>query len=256
MTEKLYKRIIGTIGKPHIVATILVLFLCIPAHGNLAFSWHDETHLAVAKAAGYDKWYNTTGADITKIKAGTIERYNHYYDNPFNREVTPEMVLRQVMRYNSPNHKEGHLYGAIIASLRDYVYSSKKGKYAAYYIAFCAHYIADLSQPLHNIPYDDFNQKHHVTNDGIVENEVLRNISQIKKNMGSLSLSADNFEKDLAKEIARIANNARQLGHKLKKENRNMTKEEAYKQLGKSASLIHAVLQHLGKIKLQSVTVQ
>lgn len=249
MAEKLYKRIPSRIKKPHIISTILLLFLFILSHADVAFGWHDETHLAVAQAAGYHKWYNTTGPDIAKIKAGTIERHNHYYGNPFNREVTPEMVLRQVMRYNNPNHKEGHLYGAIIASLRDYVYSSKKGKYAEYHIAFCAHYMADLSQPLHNIPYDDFNQKHHVTNDGIVEDEVLRNISQIKKNMGSVSLSADNFEKDLAKEIARIANNARHLGYKLKKENRNMTKEEAYKQLGKSASLIHAVLHHLGKIK-------
>ncbi len=64
--------------------------------------------------------------------------------------------------------------------------------------------------------------------------------------MYPIILSHENFEKDLAKEIARVANEARQLGYKLRKENRDMTKEEAYKQLGHSASLLRAILEHLG----------
>ncbi len=235
------------IRKSQIISLIFVL-LFIFSNCDLASGWHDETHLAVAKATGYDKWYNAAGADMTKIKAGDIERYNHFFDNPDNVEVTPKMVLKQVMRYNNPNHPEGHLYGAIIASLREYESILMEGKYAEYHIAFCVHYTTDLSQPLHNIPYDDFNKKHHDTNDGIVEDEVLGNITKIKKNMRPVNLSADNFEKDLAKEIARIANDARHLGYKLKKENRDMTKEEAYKQLGQSASLLNAVLKYLRKI--------
>ncbi len=226
------------------IIVLLCLSVLLPVHH--AYGWHDETHLAVAKAAGYNKWYNAVGADIAKIKAGAIERYNHYFNNLFHREVTPEMVLRQVMRYNSPNHEEGHLYGAIIASLREYLYAFKDGKYAEYHIAFCAHYITDLSEPLHNVPYDDFNKEHHVTNDGIVENEVLENISKIKKHMYPIRLKPDNYEKDLAKEIARIANEARHLGYKMKKENRDMTKEEAYQQLGHSASLLKAIVEYLG----------
>ncbi len=248
MVEKPMREKFNIIKRSQIISSIFVLILFISFNCNLAFGWNDETHLAVAKAGGYDKWYNAAGADIAKIKAGDIERYNHFFNNPDDVEITPEKVLKHVMRYNNPNHPEGHLYGAIIASLREYESILKEGKYAEYHIAFCVHYITDLSQPLHNIPYDDFNKKHHDTNDGIVENEVLGNIIKIKENMHPVNLSADNFEKDLAKEIARIANDARHLGYELKKENRDMTKEEAYKQLVQSASLLNAVLKHLGKI--------
>lgn len=30
-----------------------------------AQAWMDETHLAIAKAAGYAKWYNAAAADIS-----------------------------------------------------------------------------------------------------------------------------------------------------------------------------------------------
>jgi hypothetical protein len=227
-----------------IVLSLISLFI-IEVHA--ARAWHDETHLAAAQAAGYYKWYNATGADIAKIKAGSIEAYNHFFNNPLNRDVTPALVFKQIRRYNSPRHLQGHLYGAIIASLREYKSAVDEKKYAQYHLAFCVHYITDLSQPLHNIPYDDFNRKHHVVNDGTVNREVLDNVDKIKKNMYPIQLSGDKFEEDLAREIARIANLSRHLGLRLKKENRDLTKEEAYIQLGHSASLMKAVLKHLGK---------
>lgn len=159
------------------------------------------------------------------------------------------MVLKQAEKYDNQSDIEGHLYGAIIASQRQAESALKSSEHVAeYHLAFCSHYIGDLSNPFHNMFYDDFNKQHHLINDGIVDKEVMENLNKIKENMTPLNLSKDNFENDFAKEIARIANNARQLGYKLKKENRDMTKEEAYKQLGQSASLLNAVLRHLGKI--------
>ena len=49
-------------------------------------------------------------------------------------------------------------------------------------------------------------------------------------------------EDDLVREIARIANLAMNLGYQLEKENRPLTKEEAYIQLGHSASLLKGIL--------------
>lgn len=230
---------------------IVLFFILSIIFVSAARAWHDETHLAVAKAAGYRKWYNAVGPDITKIKAGSIEKYNHFFDNPARQQVTPKMVIGQIARYNDPGDENGHLYGAIIASFQHYKGSKEAGKYAEYHLAFCAHYITDLSEPLHNVPYDAFNRKHHSANDGIVEDEVLENIGRIKAKMYPVLLRADSFEHDLAGEIARIANDARKLGYRLKKENRNMTKEEAYVQLGHSASLLKAVLMHLGKAREQ-----
>jgi hypothetical protein len=225
----------------------LLIFLSLCLCTTPSYSWYDQTHLAIAKAAGYKYWFNATGADITKIKAGDLERLNHFFDNYENVSVTEKLIVDQVKKYNDPTDKEGHLYGAIIASLRDYRQVKLAGKYAEYYLAFAAHYIGDLSQPLHNITYDGFNKTHHSDNDGIVKNEVLDKYTEIQKHMYGVTLRADHFEEDLAKEIARIANISRQLGLKLRAEDRNMTKEESYAQLGHSASLLRAVINEISK---------
>jgi len=51
-------------------------------------------------------------------------------------------------------------------------------------------------------------------------------------------------EEDLVREIARIANLSIKLGYQLEAENRMLTKEEAYIQLGHSASLLKAILDY------------
>ncbi len=222
------------------VIPVLLSWLC-----GSALAWHDETHVAVAKAAGYRKWYNAVGADIAKIKAGPIERNNHHYNNTANAEVTPEMAIAQTARYNDPTDAEGHLYGAIVAAIREYRSTVQAGKYPEYHMAFCVHYIGDLSNPLHNTLYDEFNRLRHEANDGTVEDEVMDNISLIEAHMHPVKILPDRWEEDLAGEIARIANTAHELGKKLRAEGRNMTRAEAYKQLGQSASLLKALISAL-----------
>jgi hypothetical protein len=121
----------------------------------------------VAKVAGYPKWFNACGPDMIKEKMGKQEGHNHYVNNPRGTVVTPEMVMAQVDKHNQID-KYGHLYGAIIASVRDYIREKRKGKYGEYHLAFCAHYVADLSQPLHNIEYSPFNKRYHKAVDGVV----------------------------------------------------------------------------------------
>lgn len=227
------------------IRIFIFFLLSININIGISWAWHDKTHIAIAKAAGYKHWYNAAGADITKIKAGALEEKNHFFDNDNNIEITAKTVLDQIDRYNNPNDLQGHLYGAIIASLREFRTTKATGKYAEYHIAFCVHYIGDLSQPLHNTSLDAFNKSHHSKNDGIVEDEVLDKIGKIQKNMYEIKLRRTHFEEDLAGEIARIANISRLLGSKLRAENRDMTQEEAYLQLGHSASLLKSVLEAL-----------
>jgi hypothetical protein len=66
--------------------------------------------------------------------------------------------------------------------------------------------------------------------------------------MYKITLRDDHFEEDLSLEIARIANISRLLGYKMRAENRDMTPQEAYVQLGHSASLFRAVLRHYKKL--------
>lgn len=223
---------------------VIVILLLTASH---CLAWHDKTHLAVAKAGGLATWYNAAGADMAKIKAGNTEKYNHYFNNNAEVEITPELVLAQARRYNERNmllDSEGHLLGAIVASLRAYDQYKEAGKYPTYHLAYCAHYIGDLSQPLHNIAYDGYNQTFHNATDGVVDKTVFEEPEKITKRMYTITLRADHFEDDLAREIARIANLTRRLGYKLRSENRVITKEEAYIQLGHSASLLKVVLEH------------
>ena len=224
-----------------IIVTLSTILLTL----SIALAWYDETHLAVGKAAGDKKWYNAAGPDIAKEKAGLIEQQNHFFNNYSGVEITPKLVIDQISRYNRPDDEEGHLYGAIIAALREYANRKKDNKYSLYHVSYCAHYIGDLSQPQHNTPRDQFNRDHHDANEAIAENLALNNLGKVKENMYAIALRADHFEEDLAKEIARIANVSRQLDAKLRKENRDMTSAEVYRQLGHSSSLLEAVLHYL-----------
>jgi hypothetical protein len=68
---------------------------------------------------------------------------------------------------------------------------------------------------------------------------VLKNLDKIKL----YAIKIDS-EEDLVKEIARIANLSMKLGYQLESEDRLLTKEEAYIQLGHSASLVKAILEY------------
>jgi hypothetical protein len=224
----------------------LCTFLSFCLASGQAFAWHDKTHLSVSEAAGFELWYSSAAPDVAKSKSEfrPVEEKNHYFNNNANRTVDEKMVMGQVDRYNMPDDDEGHLYGAIIGAVRAYKADSTAGKYAEYPLVFCAHYIADLSMPLHNTAYDDFNKERHNRNDGIIECSVRNNIGYIQRNIEEITILN---ESDIAREIARVANSARKLGLKMRKENRNMTQAEAYLQVIRSASLLKAVLRYAGK---------
>ena len=124
--------------------------------------------------------------------------------------------------------------------MRDYIEAKKRGRYAEYHLAYCAHYIGDLSQPLHSILYSDYNKKNHTKTDGVINDGILDNLEAIK--VYPIEIKT---EEDLAKEIARIANLSMALGYKLEDEGRLLSKEEAYQQISHSASLSKAVLRYV-----------
>jgi hypothetical protein len=222
-------------------AVITLLLSAVQAYG-----WHDQTHLAVAQAAGFERWYSAAAPDVAKSRDQfrPIEEKNHYFNNNAGKKVTPEMVMEQVGRFNLPDDDEGHLYGAIVGSVRDYRALKASGKYADYPLVFTAHYVGDLSMPLHNTAYDAFNRQRHSKNDGIIERNALNNIGFIQRNMYEITIES---EEDLAREIARVAETGRKLGAVIRNENRNMTQDEAYMQVIHSASLFRAILVFVGK---------
>jgi len=231
---------------------ISTLLLCLIISGAVLFpakqtrAWHDATHMAV-------------GADMAKEKAGQIEARNHYNNTPRGVRITPEMVLAQVTDYNKPGDSDGHLYGAIIAALNNYLLRGSSGKYAMYPLGYAMHYLGDLSMPFHNIAFDSFNKMNHAANDGIIESsgpceesteaKVARLAAGIRKRMEDLpvikiSREVTGFNKELAMHIAAIANKASVLGYAMADEappRMRLTEEEAYQQLAQSARLLQSV---------------
>ena len=57
-----------------------------------------------------------------------------------------------------------------------------------------------------------------------------------------------NSEKDLANEIAKIANLTIKKGYQIQDEKRLLTKDEAYEQISHSASLFKAILEYVEKM--------
>jgi len=241
-----------------LLSFVLFLFLLTPA---TAPAWYDATHMAVVKAAGLDDLaYLAVGADMAKEKSGGHEEGNHYRNNARGTVVTADMVLDQVRDYNCRCNDEGRLYGAIIAALNQYRESRTGGKYSRYPLGYAAHYIGDLSMPLHNVAYNLFNQTYHSANDGIVEGEegepmdarVARIAARIRERMKVLPLlkfpvakdDASGFNRALAIKIAEIANRSITLGYAMQDAEpprRIMTADEAYGQLAESAALLKAV---------------
>lgn len=89
----------------------------------------------------------------------------------------------------------------------------------------------------------DYSCKYHQTTDGIIIDEVLDNDDKIK-----IYPIKINSEKDLANEIARIANLSLKKGYQIQDEKRLLTKDEAYEQISHSASLFKAILEYTGKL--------
>jgi hypothetical protein len=218
--------------------TMILAVFFLMSTASPAVAWYEETHLAIAKAAGYAKWYNAAAADIAKAKMGSREGHNHYHMSPHGTVITPEMVFEQARMYDRID-PEGHLYGAIIASFRDYLSARRKGKYAENQMAYLVHYVGDLSMPLHHLPLSTYSRKYHAANDGIIEDEVLANLKKIR--VYHLSIGS---EQDLAVAVARIANLSKVLGQKLEREGRLMTNAEAYVQISHSASVLKAILRY------------
>jgi len=213
-----------------------------------AMAWHDRTHIAVGVAAQFDQAYNLAAPDVAKVKANTVEEYNHWVNNREATTVTKALIRGQIQEYNMGTEREktGHLYGAIVAAIRAYQDESGAGRFAAYHLVYAGHYIGDLSMPLHNIDNSLLSAlPNHYDNDHIVEDEVAANVDKIEL----IPMTIKN-EEDLIENIALIATKSKDLGCKLIKEQRNMTKEEAYHQISESASLFKAVLEYVGYTKV------
>lgn len=216
-----------------IVLMFAITILIVCAVSSVS-AWHDKAHIAVMDASGAP--YSSCLAISPDVVATKLpkEAANHftYVDKV---TVTINDVSMQVKYYDSADSK-GHLYGAIVAAANNVRDKLAKCQRPDYSYSFLAHYVGDISQPLHNSPFDLFNKVNHGRIDGIVDN-VSRLTQRIVARMVPMCIRDDI---DLAASVARIANVARIADGKLRYR-KTMSHDDALELLGHSASLLRAI---------------
>jgi hypothetical protein len=58
---------------PKFLEVTWLLLLVAVSYPPASSAWFHETHLVIAKVAGYQKWFNAAGPDVAKMKMGDKE---------------------------------------------------------------------------------------------------------------------------------------------------------------------------------------
>ncbi|ACI20880.1 conserved hypothetical protein [Thermodesulfovibrio yellowstonii DSM 11347] len=248
---------------------IVFLILFFPI--SISHAWDCKTHAYIAKKAGIRIPEAACMPDIIRDENYDLLAPFHYHDASPDTVVTPEYIDKfgikeafllvdgKNFRISVP-HPAGVLYWKIVQ-----IYEKMKSLDRTkpdnvlayeYYLVSIAHYIGDLSQPLHNFPYGDspasdgkmyekegyFNREYHIKFDEAFSHYLNTSADihiKIDNAIKQIKLSS---KEDLKKEISEIANSAIKIANKCYNENRLPNEEELIKQISWSISLLRAVI--------------
>lgn len=249
-----------------------LIFLSFFFNFSYLFPWSFKTHIFISKMAGIDKYAEITCfPDIFKNENFFLLIPFHYHNPSPDITVTPEYIDKykveefeikindRTLKINVPSEC-GVLYWKIVdiyEKMENLDKSILEDKIAyTYYLISIAHYIGDLSQPLHNFPYGEeiasdgrvyleegkWNKENHIKFDFILDPYLplrWKNLSKFKSMIKQIKI---NSIEDLKREISEIANSSLSLAKKCYKEKRILTVDEALSQIAKSVSLIQAII--------------
>ncbi len=221
-------------------------------------AWDCETHAYIAKKAGLKNPEYACLPDIIREENYPFFVKFHYHSLSPKDKVSLEYIEKIKGQESS-----GILYWKIVDLYEKIKNLTKSNLYdkvkCEYYLYSLAHFIGDLSNPLHNFPYNEisagdgkvyveegkFNKLYHEKFDTLftfylklypeLEKEIDNQIQDIK--ISSLE--------ELKKKIAEIANFAQEIALDCFRDKRLPTKEEVIKQIVFSISLLKAIYQTL-----------
>lgn len=247
-----------------IFLTLILLFY------SYADAWDCLTHAYIAKKAGIKIPEAACMPDIIRDENYDLLAPMHYHNAAPNTVVTPEYIDKYAIEELIVNtdsrkvkillpHQAGVLYWKIVNIYEkmkslDKTKSDNRLAYE-YYLVTIAHYIGDLSQPLHNFPYGDtqssdgrvyndegnFNKEYHIKFDEAFDSYIGKPQTEEKINRALKKIDISETE-DLKKEISKIANSAIKIANQCYKEKRMPTEEELIEQISWSVSLLRAVI--------------
>ncbi len=253
------------------VKQIVIQILLILSIFSISYAWDCKTHAYIAKKAGLKVPEAACMPDIIRDELYDLLSPSHYHNASPDTFVTSEYIERfnveeilienKGKRYKiSVPHPSGILYWKILQifekmksldkSIQDNLLAYE------YYLFNIAHYIGDLSQPLHNFPYGEypasdgkvyalegnFNKEYHFKFDESFSHSLYINPQidfLIEKNIKDLNIRS---KEDLKKEISAIANAALKIANACFKENRLPSEEELVQQISWSISLLKAII--------------
>lgn len=251
----------------------LAILLAVGLSGQ-AWGWSGHTHIFIAKQAGVKYPEAACFPDVSWEDNEALLKPYHYHNAPPDAVVTPEYIDNFAITSRSVKlpdgarvtirvpDESGVLYRRIVELYKRY--TSKKYKPAwqyDYYEATLAHFVADLSQPLHNYPYldkpagdglsygqqGDWALKKHGSFDRRLDDYLKKDPDQEKIPPGLIVVPTIKSEDDLKREIAKIANRSIALANKcFAEQSRIMTREEAINQAALSISLLKGILKNRG----------
>jgi len=234
-----------------------------------ASSWTCKTHVFIATEAGIENPRATCFPDLSRKDNDGLLGPFHWHDPAPDAVITPAYIdhfsvtlgvyVREGSMPSSPvkirvPHPAGVLYWKI-CDLYEMMKGSTGWEYE-YYLTTIAHYVGDLSQPLHNFPSGSLpaadgrpypeaglwaKKAHHDFDAALDPYLPLR--EEQDKAMGVTAVppeiaSAD----DLKREISKIANASLALANACYAERRGLTKEEALTQVSMSIALLKAIM--------------
>jgi len=252
----------------------VVITLIILGFFSNAFGWSSEAHIYIALEAGIKNPEIACFPDLSREENISLLGPFHWHDAAPSTNVTPDYIDQyqitegMYVKLDAPESKpvklkvpdhSGVLYWKILE-----LYQKMKGKTGwqyDYYLTNIAHYVGDLSQPLHNFPYASdpasdgksypeigfWAKEHHPQFDSVLD-PYLPLGGQEKENFQTLVTSVQITSiDDLKREISKIANGSILLANKCYSENRILTKDEALRQIAMSVSLLRGIIKSTNK---------
>lgn len=245
---------------------IILAILIVPAN---ALGWSSKTHIFIAQEAGIKNPETTCFPDLSKKDNDALLGPYHWHDASPDTVVTPDyidqyqIVEGNYIKADAPNSKPikikvpdpaGVLYWKIME-----LYQAMKGATGweyEYYLTNIAHYVGDLSQPLHNFPYGSepasdgksypevgaWAKEHHIEFDDILESILPLPDKREEVFQAMITPVQITSIDDLKREISKIANSSIALANKCYSEKRIITQDEALKQVAMSVSLLKAII--------------
>jgi hypothetical protein len=254
-------------GSSCITATVVIIMLLT---GD-ARGWSCKTHFFIAREAGVANPHTACYPDLAKKENdGLLGPYHWHNAAPdavvnadyIDRYQVKEELFLKADRTDSKPLKirvpdpAGVLYWKIVDLYR--MMKDSSGWEYEYYLSNIAHYVGDLSQPLHNFPYgsDPAGDGKSYPEAGSWAKRMHSDFDTALDPYIPLSgVEADHFSAmvkpppvrsadDLKKEISKIANAAISLADACYSAKRVISREEALKQTAMSVSLLKAIMEN------------